>query len=158
MASGLITFVLGAALFSTAAMLILRKPILALYASRVGTLSHRRTAALTVATGAVLGVLVSISSVGAGAMGVTALILLYPQLPTARIVGSDIAHAVPLTLVAGMGHWMLGSIDWPLVGSLLAGSLPGIFLGSYVSPRVPDTALRLTLATTLIVVGGRLVL
>jgi uncharacterized protein len=158
MASGLITIVLSVALFSTAAMLIFRKAILGFYASRVGILSHRRTVVLTIATGAILGVLVSISSVGAGAMGVTALVILYPRLPTARIVGSDIAHAVPLTLVAGMGHWMLGSIDWHLVGSLLAGSLPGIVLGSYVSPRVPDTALRLTLAMTLIAVGGKLVL
>ena len=70
-------------------------------------------------TGVVLGVLVSISSVGAGAVGVTALLLLYPRLPMATIVGSDIAHAVPLTLVAGTGHWMLGSVDWHLMGVLL---------------------------------------
>ena len=103
-----------------------------------------------------LGLLVSISSVGAGALGVTAVILLYPQLPTARIVGSDIAHAVPLTLVAGIGHWVLGSIDWPLLGCLLAGSLPGIVLGSHVSVRVPDAVLRFGLATTLLLVASRL--
>ena len=108
--------------------------------------------------GAILGVLVSISSVGAGAIGVTALILLYPRLPTVRIVGSDIAHAVPLTLVAGIGHWIIGSIDFLLLGSLLMGSLPGIFLGSYMSSRVPDAALRMTLAATLIVAGSKLVL
>jgi hypothetical protein len=84
-------------------------------------------------------------------------VLLYPKLPTARIVGSDIAHAVPLTLVAGLGHWALGSIDWHLVGSLLAGSLPGIVLGSFVATRVPDSVLRLTLAFTLIIVGSKLV-
>jgi hypothetical protein len=89
------------------------------------------------------------SSVGAGALGVTAIILLYPRLPTARIVGSDIAHAVPLTLTARVGHWMLGSIDWHLLGSLLAGSLPGIVIGSYFSVRVPDAILRFTLATTI---------
>src|SRR6266478_5089520 len=98
----------------------------------------RATAVFTTAVGAVLGVLVSISSVGAGAIGVTALILLYPKLPTARIVGSDIAHAVPLTLVAGLGHWFLGSIDWALLGSLLLGSLPGIVVGTHVATRVPD--------------------
>jgi len=157
-ARGLITTVLGTALFATAAVLIFRRRILTLYARRVGELDARRTVTLTIVTGAILGVLVSISSVGAGALGVTALILLYPQLPTARIVGSDIAHAVPLTLIAGIGHWILGSIDWHLVGSLLFGSLPGIVLGSYVSARVPDTVLRLTLATTLIIVGSKLVL
>jgi hypothetical protein len=101
-------------------------------------------------------VLVSISSVGAGAVGVTALLLLYPQLPMSRIVGSDIAHAVPLTLIAGMGHWALGAIDWQLMGVLLIGSLPGIAIGSYCAVRVPETALRLLLAAILVVVSGRL--
>jgi uncharacterized protein len=101
-------------------------------------------------------VLVSISSVGAGAVGVTALLLLYPQLPMARIVGSDIAHAVPLTLIAGAGHWAMGAIDWHLMGVLLVGSLPGILIGSYFAQRVPETALRLVLATTLILVAGNL--
>ena len=93
----------------------------------------------TVLTGAALGVLVSISSVGAGAVGVTALLLLYPRLPMATIVGSDIAHAVPLTLVAGAGHWALGAVDWHLMGVLLLGSLPGIVIGSYCAVRVPQT-------------------
>ena len=105
-ADEVITVVLSTALFGTAAVLIFRKRIMAAYAQRVGELDPRRTAALTVAVGAVLGVLVSISSVGAGAIGVTALILLYPRFPTVRIVGSDIAHAVPLTLAAGIGHWI----------------------------------------------------
>ena len=155
-ARGLITTVLGFALFATAAALIFRRRLLAIFTAHIGALDPRRTAALTVAVGAVLGVMVSISSVGAGAIGVTALLLLYPQLPTVRIVGSDIAHAVPLTLVAGIGHWMLGGIDWPLLAALLVGSLPGIVLGSYVSTRVPDAVLRITLAITLSVVGGRL--
>ena len=102
--------------------------------------------------------LVSTTSVGAGALGVTALILLYPRLPTARIVGSDIVHAVPLTLIAGMGHWLIGSIDTGILGSLLLGSIPGIVVGSYLAIRVPDLVLRLTLATVLMIVGGRLVL
>ena len=152
----LITTALGIALFATAAALLLRRQILRLYGKRLGDLDPRRTLVLTVGAGAVLGVLVSISSVGAGAIGATVLFLLYPQLPTARIVGSDIAHAVPLTLVAGFGHCMLGAIDWPLLGSLLVGSLPGIVLGSLLSVRVPDLALRVTLATTLVVVGSRL--
>jgi len=157
-AGTVITLVLSGALFFTAAVLILRKPIVALYTTHIGELDPRRTTQLTVVAGAVLGVLVSISSVGAGAIGVTALVLLYPRLPTATIVGSDIAHAVPLTLVAGLGHGIMGTTDWSLIGSLLIGSLPGIVVGSYVSTRVPDAVLRLTLAATLIVVGGKLVL
>jgi hypothetical protein len=156
-ASQLITIVLGIALFVTAGALIFRRQIVDAYGARLGGLDPRRTTILTIATGAVLGVLVSISSVGAGAIGVSALVLLYPRLPTARIVGSDIAHAVPLTLLAGIGHWIMGSVDWHLIGSLLVGSLPGIFIGSYMSSRVPDAVLRLTLAATLIIVGGKLV-
>src|SRR5262249_6513092 len=95
-ASGLVTAALAGALVATGIALIFRRSILAAYAAYAGRLSARRTAFLTVATGAALGVLVSISSVGAGAIGMTALILLYPELPTERIVGSDIAHAVPL--------------------------------------------------------------
>jgi uncharacterized membrane protein YfcA len=88
---------------------------------------------------------------------VTALLMLYPRHRVAVIVGSDIAHAVPLTLIAGIGHWWLGSVDLPLLSSLLSGSIPGIILGSYLSARVPEAALRLVLAAVLVVVGGRLV-
>jgi uncharacterized protein len=156
LARRLITFALSGALFATAAALSFRAAILELYARRFGAVDPARVAGLTVVVGAVLGVLVSISSVGAGAIGVTALVLLYPQLPMARIVGSDIAHAVPLTLVAGLGHWVLGSVDWGLFGSLLIGSLPGIVLGSLLSSRMPDPILRILLAGTLFVVGIKL--
>jgi uncharacterized membrane protein YfcA len=152
----LITTILSVALFLTAGLLIFRRKLLTFYAARVDELSANRTSRLTFLSGVVLGVLVSISSVGAGAIGVTFLMLLYPHLPMARIVGSDIAHAVPLTLVAGLGHWMLGSVDWPIFSWLLVGSLPGIFLGSYLSGRVPELALRIILAVTLAVVGSRL--
>lgn len=155
-AAGLITLVLSVALFVTAFVLVFGSPIVALYRTRVSALDPRRTATTTILVGALLGVLVSISSVGAGAVGVTALLLLYPQLPMSRIVGSDIAHAVPLTLIAGIGHWALGSIDWQLMGVLLIGSLPGIAIGSLCAVRVPETALRLMLAGILIVVAGRL--
>ena len=151
-----ITLVLSVALLATAIALIFRARLMSFYARHVGELSPRHTAMWTVGIGGMLGVLVSISSVGAGALGVTALILLYPRLPTARIVGSDIAHAVPLTLVAGLGHWMIGSIDTHILGSLLVGSIPGIVVGSYTAVRVPDAVLRLTLAVVLIIVGGRL--
>jgi hypothetical protein len=155
-ARGLITLVLSLTLFVTAFVLVFGEPIVAVYRARVSELDPRRTAVATVAVGAVLGVLVSISSVGAGAIGVVALMLLYPQLPMAKIVGSDITHAVPLTLIAGLGHWMMGSVDWHIIVSLLAGSLPGIFIGSYFAIRVPERALRVILATTLFVVASRI--
>ena len=151
-----VNLVLCFALFLTAASLIFRNAILQHHPWRSKQLSSTATARATVLVGAVLGVLVSISSVGAGAVGVTALLLLYPQLQMPRIVASDIAHAVPLTLVAGIGHWATGEIDWRLMGVLLVGSLPGIILGSYLAHRVPETALRVVLATTLILVAGNL--
>jgi uncharacterized protein len=156
-ASRVITFSLGLALLATALALVFRTKLVTVYAARVGELAPRRTASLTLLTGVMLGALVSVTSVGAGALGVTALILLYPRLPTARIVGSDIVHAVPLTLIAGIGHWLIGSIDTGILGSLLLGSLPGIVVGSFLAIRVPDLVLRLTLATVLMIVGGRLV-
>ena len=155
-ASGLITTTLGFALIVTAVTLIFRAWLLAKVASRLETLDDRRIRLLTIILGAALGVLVSISSVGAGAIGVTALLMLYPKLPTVRIVGSDIAHAVPLTLIAGTGHWFLGSIDWPLLFSLLIGSIPGIAIGSQLASKVPHRVLRPILAGTLAIVGARL--
>ena len=154
--SALVTRVLGTALLATALALIFRRHLLATYARRVGVLNERQTFRYTVFTGVMLGTLVTISSVGAGALGVTALILLYPELPIVRIAGSDIAHAVPLTLVAGLGHLMNGGIDVSVLESLLAGSLPGIVLASLFAPRLPDLALRLILAATLTVSGLRL--
>ena len=152
----LIAGVLTVALFVTALTLIFRDKIVGRYAALIGSLAPKRIATITVGVGAVLGVLVSFSSVGAGAIGVTALILLYPKLPTARIVGSDIAHAVPLTLVAGIGHWFLGSINLDVLASLLLGSVPGIVLGSYAAARIPEFALRIVLAAALVVVATKL--
>ena len=153
----LITWVLASALFATAAVLSLRKKIVSVFAARIGELPARSATILTVVVGAALGVLVSVSSVGAGALCATALVLLYPRLPTVRIVGSDIAHAVPLTLIAGGGHWVLGSVDTYILGFLLIGSLPGIFVGSWASVRVADSTLRFILAGVLIVVGVKLI-
>jgi uncharacterized protein len=156
LARSVINLVLCFALFLTAAALIFRSAIMNRYRHRFDQLRPEDRVRATILVGIALGVLVSISSVGAGAVGVVALLLLYPQLPTARIIGSDIAHAVPLTLVAGTGHWIIGTVDWHLMGSLLAGSLPGIVIGSYVAIRVPEKALRLVLAATLIVVASKL--
>ena len=154
-ARSLVNSVLSFALLLTAVSLIFRKAVIETLRWRLERYDAATIARATVLVGAGLGVLVSISSVGAGAVGVTAL-LLYPQLPMSRIVGSDIAHAVPLTLIAGIGHWAMGAIDWQLMGVLLIGSLPGIVIGSYCAARVPETALRLLLAATLIVVAGKL--
>lgn len=154
--SELVTKVLGIALLCTAGALLFRRRLLAGYKSRVGVLNDKQTFCCTVATGTVLGMLVTISSVGAGALGVTALILLYPELPVVRIAGSDIAHAVPLTLVAGMGHLLGGGVNQMILLSLLCGSLPGVMLASLFAPRLPDRALQLVLAVTLTMVALRL--
>ena len=156
-AARLVGLVLGVMLLITSVSLVFRRRFVGFIGDRLERGSPRRVAALTVLTGMALGVLVTLSSVGAGAIGVTALLLLYPRLPMAVIVGSDIAHAVPLTLVGGIGHWWLGSVDWPMLVSLLAGSIPGIILGSYFAVRVPDFVLRPILAATLVLVGARLV-
>jgi uncharacterized membrane protein YfcA len=155
-ATRLITAVLAVALFLTAAVLVFRKWIIARYSNRIGDLTPDRIAVVTVGIGALLGMLVTLTSVGAGAIGVTALILLYPQLPAARIVGSDIVHAVPLTFAAGIGHWLLGSTDMYLFLSLILGSIPGILVSSYLAARVPESALRIVLAITLVVVATKL--
>jgi len=155
-ARSLVNLVLSFALTLTATSLIFRKAIMERYRTHMERLSAATTANATITVGVALGVLVSISSVGAGAVGVTALLLLYPRLPMASIVGSDIAHAVPLTLVAGIGHWALGSVDWALMGVLLIGSLPGIVIGSYFAVRVPEMVLRLLLASVLILVASKL--
>jgi uncharacterized membrane protein YfcA len=157
MSGRIISVVLGVMLLLTAVSLVFRQRFLALMAPTLERVSPQQAARLTVVTGMVLGMLVTLSSVGAGALGVTALLLLYPRVMMKVIVGSDIAHAVPLTLVAGVGHWWLGSVDWPLLTSLLSGSIPGIILGSYLSARIPDAVLRPILATVLCIVGGRLV-
>lgn len=150
-----VTKILGVALFLTAISLIFRRQLVELYAARIGSVSPTLARNLTILTGAVLGVLVSISSIGAGAIGVTALVLLYPEMPVLTVVGTGIAHAVPLTLIAGLGHWALGSIDWSLLGSLLVGSIPGIVFGSMLSARVPEVVVRVALCVTMIVICAK---
>ena len=125
------------ALLATALALVFRRRLLASYSRRVGVLSEQQTFRFTVLTGVVLGVLVTISSVGAGALGVTALILLYPELPVVKIAGSDIAHAVPLTLVAGLGHLMSGGIDVSVLESLLVGPCPASSSPACSRPACP---------------------
>lgn len=154
----IISISLGIALLLTACALIFRQKLQRYALSHADDRTHTRfQAPITVAVGVLLGILVTISSVGAGALGVAVLFFLYPRLSPIRIVGSDLAHAVPLTLIAGLGHWAIGSVDWSLLASLLLGSLPGIWLGSHASARVPERFLRPLLATMLVLVGGKLI-
>lgn len=168
---------LGLALFLTAGALLFKAQIQALgkrfavrdarvvaLAAAVGAgyvpMTEERTARPlpTLATGAAIGVLVTLTSVGAGVLGVVALFFLYPLLPARQIVGADIAHAVPLTLVAGLGHAVLGTVNWTLLGTLLIGSLPAIYLGAAVAHRLPERTLRLALATLLVGIGFKLLI
>jgi uncharacterized membrane protein YfcA len=112
----------------------------------------------TVAIGVLLGILVPISSIGAGALGAAVLLFLYPSLPIKRIVGTDLAHAVPLTAIAGIGHWQLGSVDLSLLLTLLLGSLPGIYLGSHMSTLFPEHVMRPILASLLLLIGVKFML
>lgn len=150
---GFVTTTLGVALIMTALALLLRQHLRDSHLALV----ERWQRPATIATGAVVGVLVTLTSVGAGALGAAALFWLYPRLRSASVVGTDIAHAVPLTAVAGLGHWQLGSVDFSVLGALLLGSLPGIYLGSRFSNKLPDRWLRPAMATLLFFIGIRLV-
>ena len=155
--SAIMSATLGIALILTAGALVFREELRVWAGRHAGArILPESPPARTIAAGAILGVLVTASSVGAGALGVTALMFLYPGLGAARIVGTDIAHAVPLTLVAGLGHAAAGAIDWRLLAALLVGSLPGIWIGSALSHRIPERVLRGALAAMLALVGGRL--
>jgi uncharacterized membrane protein YfcA len=166
--SGAITFTLGIALLLTALSLLVRS-ILLRRAEKVeippeeeSNLEaigrfHKMQIPATILTGAVLGVLVTLSSVGAGALGTVALLFLYPKMKTVKIVGTDLAHAIPLTAVAGFGHWTLGNVDFVLLSSLLVGSFPGIWVGSHLSAKIPERYLRPTLATILLLIGVKFV-
>jgi uncharacterized protein len=155
-AQHVIRVTLGCVLVLTAVFLITGRRVRNRYADLLNSCDQRTTRFLTIGLGALMGVLVTATSVGAGVIGVTVLFLLHPQLPARSIVGSDIAHAVPLTVLAGAGHWYLGSVDWGLLGILLIGSLPGIILGSLFAQRVRDFIVRAALAFVLVIVGVRL--
>ena len=157
----LVTGVLSVALLATAAALLLKDQIKKLARRKDGTvyeLHHRYLPAATIVTGIVVGALVTISSIGAGVLGTVALLFLYPRMPAVKVVGTDIVHAVPLTALAGMGHMALGTVDLVLLGSLLLGSLPGIYIGSHMSAKVPEKVLRPLLATMLLIIGIKMVM
>ena len=150
---------LGSMLVLTALALAFRARLLAWAEANSGKgwISQHRGLA-TVLTGAFIGFAVTFSSVGAGAVGVTALVLLYPALATVRIVGSDIAHAVPITLLAGLGHAALGNVNGWLLASLLIGSIPGILVGAQLATRLPERFVRHSLVAVLLFAGTKLVL
>jgi hypothetical protein len=150
---------LGAMLFVTAIALAFRGRLIEWARSRSGQgLLARHQSTSTIAMGFFIGLAVTLSSVGAGAIGVTALVLLFPMLATTRIVGTDIAHAVPITLLAGLGHAFFGNVDWWLLASLLIGSLPGIWLGSLLTARIPEKLLRVSLVAVLLLAGTKLLM
>ena len=152
----LLNVLLGGALLLTSIAVFFRPWIISWAGHHIEAMESRRTTQWTVALGLMLGVLVSLTSVGAGALGTTALLILYPKFPVARIAGSDIAHAVPLTLIAGIGHWLIGSVDFTLMLALLAGSIPGVIVGSIVATRSSDAVLRPVLAITLLISSVKL--
>lgn len=151
--SGVLSVGLGVALLITALCVAYRRAWLALGVRLEARLTARQRDALTVGAGALLGVMVSLTSIGAGAIGATLLLLLYPRLPAQKVVGTDIAHAVPLTLVAGIGYAALGLVNWALLGALLIGSLPGIWLGARLTRAMPEGLVRGVLCTALLGAG-----
>lgn len=158
--TSVISVALGVALILTAIALIFRNRLMKTGQhggnQQTGRFQRWQTP-VTVLTGVLLGILVTLSSIGAGALGTVALFYLYPRLPTVRIVGTDLAHAIPLTAVAGLGHLHMGNVDFVLLGSLLVGSLPGIYVGSHLSARVPEHMLRPALASVLMLIGVKFV-
>lgn len=152
---------LGIALLLTSVAILFKKALLG-WSHRndvfLTRMTEKQRHVATVLTGIALGAIVTITSIGAGALGTMALFLIFPLLPTSKLVGSEIAHAVPLTLIAGMGHASVGNVDWMLLGNLLVGSLPGIWLGSHSAGAVPDKFLRIALAVMLLYAGIKLLL
>lgn len=147
----------GSVMLTVLALLFKRKMLAWINARPERQLQGRTLTIATIVSGAVLGTLVTISSIGAGAIGATLLVMLYPRLTAAEVAGTDIAYAVPLTAIAAVGHWWLGSINWELLGTLLIGSLPGITLGAYAARAVPERILRGVLAFTLVSVAAKLI-
>jgi uncharacterized membrane protein YfcA len=157
---GLLIAAVGVALLITAAGMIFKEQLHALGRRwRTGTpeqFKHLQPA-LTVATGIVLGVLVTLTSIGAGALGTVMLVYLYPlRLTPKLLVGTDLAHAIPLALIAGLGHLWLGNVDWTLLGNLLVGSLPGVIAGSLLSTRMPGAWVQRAIAVVLGLVALKL--
>jgi uncharacterized protein len=160
---GWLPLTLGLVLVATATATIARPALhrwlLSRQAAGASIAPARLQVPLTIVAGAILGVLVTLTSVGAGALGATMLVFLYPlRLSTKQIVGTDIVHAVPLTIIAGIGHLLIGSVDGGLLISLLIGSIPGIIIGSLLVHKVSDRLVRIALSMILVFAGVRLIL
>ncbi len=152
-----LTLSLGIALLLTAVTVAFRRTWQALGAKLQRWIPERRKTLLTVLCGLLLGILVSLSSIGAGAIGATLIMLLHPRLEAHRVVGTDIAHAVPLTLVAGIGHASLGHVNWDLLAALLVGSIPGIWLGAQLTRKMPERLVRTLLCAALVTAGLKVI-
>lgn len=154
----LISISIGISVLLTAGSLLYRAKILKWVQNNPNFLpSGNKLRLATVAVGAVIGVLVTVSSIGAGAIGATLILVLYPHLKPAQVAGTDIAYAVPLTALAGAGHWWLGNVHFDLLFGLLLGSVPAIWLGAKLSSALSERTTRTTLAATLFLVGIKLV-
>lgn len=161
--SGVLTTALGFMLIVTSLVIFFRKRL-----QHQSHESSKKTASnsnnnkvkfITIFTGLMLGICVTLSSVGAGAFGAAALMMLFPRLSAINIVGTDLAHAVPLTLIAGMGHLLLlGNVDFSLLFALLVGSLPAVQLGTRIGARMPNHVLQPILATILLGLGFKFLL
>jgi len=152
-----LTFSLGIALLLTALTLAYKQTWYDVGLKLEQWLPESRKPALTVLCGLILGVLVSLSSIGAGALGATLILLLYPRIESRRLVGTDIAHAVPLTLVAGIGHATLGHVEWPLLAALLIGSIPVIWIGAQLTRKMPERLVRSLLCVSLVTAGLKVI-
>jgi uncharacterized membrane protein YfcA len=154
----LIRYSIAGSVLLTVTALLFRKQMMAWVNAKPSRQLHGASLrGATIGAGLVLGTLVTISSIGAGAIGATILVMLYPKLSAAEVAGTDIAYAVPLTAIAALGHWWLGSIDWTLLATLLIGSVPGIVIGSLAARAVPERFLRGLLAVTLTAVAAKLI-
>lgn len=152
----LLTHSLGFMLIITSGVILFKKRIQKASQKEQGLMVsvHRNGTKITFVSGIVLGVLVTLSSVGAGAFCAALLLILYPHLKAMQVVGTDIAHAVPLTLIAGLGHLIfLGNVDFTLLACLLAGSLPAIHIGSRLAAKIPNSVLQPALASLLMLLG-----
>jgi hypothetical protein len=152
-----LSFALGIALLLTAVTVAYKQAWQAVGVRLERVITPQRKTTLTIASGVILGVLVSLSSIGAGAIGATLILILNPRLEARRLVGTDIAHAVPLTLVAGLGHATLGHVDWFLLVSLLIGSIPGIWIGAQLTRKLPDRLVRALLCVSLVTAGLKVI-
>jgi uncharacterized membrane protein YfcA len=159
---GLIVHALGFVLLLTAIVMLARRKLQSI-GTRLRTTTpesfKKYQPPLTVLAGAILGVLVSLTSVGAGALGTVMLLYLYPlRMIPSRLVGTDIVHAIPLTVVAGTGYLLMGDVDLVLLGNLLLGSIPGILIGTMIATRAPESVMRAAIALILAGVSSKLLL